>query len=154
MEQKGPLPILNKKPKTPLGNTIVQSIFKFSKSIFNCNKIIRLITAAFPTIMCEVDNCFQIADLLEINRFKCNEHQEEFSEKNMKINEVLQMYNDIIKEIEQQYVKVEIIFSFMKSEGVISEIDVEDVQKMNTLYEKIKYELSIVESKAENMNRD
>lgn len=103
--------------------------------------------------MCEIDGSFKTAEIVENGKFICLDQQTEFGE-HKTIVEVINTFQDYVKKLEQQYVKVEILFSFMKSEGVLETMSEENIKELNTLYEKVMYELEIVEAKAEGLPRD
>ncbi|CAI2380749.1 unnamed protein product [Moneuplotes crassus] len=152
MDPKGPLQPKNE--PTTIKNGVVESVFKFSKAIFNARKVAEKISQVFPSIMCEEENCFKNGELIEQHKFKCHNHQQEYSNINISVNEAYKAHLKRVNEIEQVFVKVEIMFAFMKSEGVISEISKPDVKSMNDLYEKIVDVLNVAEIKAEGLRKD
>lgn len=59
----------------------------------------------------------------------------------------------MVQKLEQEYVKMEILYSFIKSEGVKSEIEEEVMKIFDNIYIKMEITLNLVEDKANGLGK-
>lgn len=111
--------------QSEIDSGIVHTVFKIDRSHFDRKKVQEALKELFKELQWDIDSCTRPAWVLifEKKMFKCSEHQDVFTQTNKKMKEVWAMFDQEIKFLEQELVKLQVVISFMNSDGVKNEID-------------------------------
>lgn len=128
-------------------SNVICTLFKYDKSLLDLVGVLEYLKNLFANLECDMDDWHLPARMLVIekNMFKCKDHEDVYSEGNMKMLAFWQQTEKMLKSIEQEMVRLEAVLAFVNTDNVKSEFEPEKLQKMAKLRHGIIEMLSELE---------